>query len=186
VRTRRHRTPHVRNAPPFLGRRKRKKNETDAEYSARRRRRAHRRRRLGQLAGLYSNPKKARGFWQVHIGGAFSRTFTHKRAGQAYAKRTGGVLSWFTPYSQRNPYRVSVGGSSGARALFPSRVYKSKASARRRVRSIHSKRHLGVSTIWTTRNPRSRVRRRSAFHNPSEKATMAQAMRAAWRAIKRR
>jgi hypothetical protein len=46
-------------------------------------------------------------------------------------------------------YQVCVGGSSQARVRWPSRTYKHKSSATRRVKQISSAHDFGVATIWT-------------------------------------
>lgn len=45
-------------------------------------------------------------------------------------------------------YRVVVGGTKAARKRFETRIYKTKASARRRVNTIKKAKDQGVSTIW--------------------------------------
>lgn len=191
-------------------RRRRRKNESDAQYSARRARRARRRHRLATLAGIPwgVNPKKARGFWQVHIGGAFSRTFSKKSAASRWAKRHRGTVSWFTPVSQRNPRRLCV--ECARMSVYRPKGHKGPHGDPVLLRWM--RRNPYKTPAWGTRthcpvcrrgqasytvpgsiclrcrkrraNPRP-TRRRSSFRNPSEKATMASAMRAAWRAIKR-
>ena len=46
-------------------------------------------------------------------------------------------------------FRVCIGGSSQARVRWPSRTYKLKSSAHRRVKQIHAAHDMGVATIWT-------------------------------------
>jgi len=48
-------------------------------------------------------------------------------------------------------WAVSVGGSRAAKKRWPRRIYKTKASAKRRVQQIHAARDMGVATIGLVR-----------------------------------
>lgn len=73
-----------------------------------------------------------------------------------------------------NPWDVVVGGSPQARLRWPKRTYKTKKSAKRRVRQIREARDIGLETIWTIptgKDAKKKARRQTVFAVANPPAT---------------